>query len=1269
MRKSLLFCLFVVINYTSCAFAQSGFCPQNQYAFRYLTIDQGLSNNYILSICQDSKGFIWLGTENGLSKFDGQTVINYLPDPVDSNSISSKRINCVIKDSHNTIWVGGNRGLERYDADYDYFIPFRLDSISYSLGAVYAIAEDKEENLWFGGDSGLFRYNLRTSDLKIFSNKPGNVYGIPSCIAYQIMVSHDNKIWISFLNKGLWVYDPKNDKIRFYQHDSEDECSLSGNRIEKIYEDAQNNIWIGTFNSGLNLYNPAKDNFKRLLIDPNNTYSSRVRAIYEDLRGDFFVGTRAGVYLFRKTTDDFILYADEGHNFSKLSQNSVTTSFIDKSGTLWLGTFSGGANYTNLNRKEFVHYIAGKDDNHYLSGSNIYAITEDKNGNLWVGGDNGLNYLDRSNCTFTYFTNDPNDPNSLSYNDIKSFAWDKNQNLWIATNKGGLNYYDVTTGKFTAFKHDPDNPNSIIGDKVYCLLMDKYNNLWIIISASSDFSYLSVDVLPDNSKKFIHLKEKAYFGFDQNEKGDVFIGGVGGVWYFSRSDSTFDYISNENIIGRVQCLKIDSHNTLWIGSDKGLVGYSAEDQSFVAYSQQNGYPIGTVYGILEDKNTNLWLSTNSGLLKVSNIITDPSRKSIRVFDHDDGLQSKQFNYNAFYKCRSGEMVFGGINGFNTFFPEQIIENKSPTEVVITDLKVFNNSVPIGKEINGQVILKKSISVTDEISLNPKQKIFTLEFASPQSKHTDKDIFRIKLVGLDKEWQYRKSGNNFVTYTNLSPGEYTFMVSAVNRDGYWNEEPLKLKINVIPPFWKTWGFRILFSFGLMMLIYSIYYSRIKMVRRQNLILEQKVKSRTEEVVEKNNMLREANILLQEKQEEILTQNEELESHRTKLEDLVLERTSKLALALDKAKESDALKSAFLANMSHEVRTPMNAILGFANLLDNDEYNKEEKIEFVQIIQSNSHSLLKIIDEILDLSIIESNQLKITNEVFELNVFFDQLFSYYEMNKKKPQLILKNNNLLKGGNVKLKSDSIRIKQVLINLMDNAIKFTERGFVEMGVLKQDEELCFYVHDTGRGIPSADLKRIFNHFIKLEDENQSWTEGLGLGLAISYNIAEALGGKLKVQSTLGKGSVFSFCLPAEVVVSEDVLYERERQDFRTESWKDKTILIAEDVEINFIYLSKILEKTGTNILRAKDGQEAIELANNNPQIDLILMDIKMPNVSGFDAARIIKEKNPDKIIIAQTAYARYNEQQKYSGNVFDDYLSKPINQSDLLITLRKFL
>ena len=1246
---------------------QSGI--QNQYKFRYLTIDQGLSNNNIRSICQDSKGFIWFATQNGINKYNGQTIITYWNNKNDSTTISSNIVNAVFLDSKNNLWIGGDGGLDMYNADLDNFTRFKHKDITWIIEQIYTITEDQNQKLWFAGFSGVYIFDLNTSELQYFSNQPDNQHGIPPNQIYKILIDKNNTVWISVINEGIYVYNPEDSTYTIFKNDPDDPSSLSGNRVEKLYEDSKGNIWAGTLNEGLDLYIPESKSFKRYIPDPENTYSTRVRAIFEDLKGNFFVGTRAGLYILDTLTQKFRIYASEGHNFSKLSQNSIIESFIDKTGTLWIGTFAGGVNYTYLNKKEFTHYRAGKDDNHFLSESNIYAFTEDAKGNLWIGGDDGLNYLDRNTYTFKYFKNDPTNPNSLNYNDIKSLEWDKKGNLWIGTNRGGLNYYDIKSGKFKSYKHDPNNPNSIIGDKVYCLMNDKYNNLWIIANPDNEFLYLNIDILPDGQNKFIHLKETSYFGFEENKYGDVYIGGVNGFWVFNRKDSIFNFIANENYIGIVNTLRLDSRNLLWIGGNKGLTRYNFTDQTFTQYSKETGYPISEVYGILEDKSFNLWVSSNSGLLKISNIVNDTANIKIRIFDQHDGLQSKQFNYNAFYKCRSGEMVFGGINGFNTFFPEKIIENKVPANVVITDLKIFNKSVQIGEKIIDRIILKKSISFTNDITLGPHQNIFTLELATLQNSNPEQYVFKTKLEGLDNDWQYRKSTNNLITYTNLSPGKYTFHAAVANSDGFWNDNPVKLNINIIPPFWRTWWFILISIIIIITAVIGIYYYRIRSIRIQNLILEKTVKKRTIEITQKNQMLNEANVLLQEKKEEILSQKEEIERHRNNLEELVHKRTFELEQALEKAKESDALKSAFLANMSHEIRTPMNAIIGFTNLLSETEFTEKERERFVQIIQSNSNSLLKIIDEILDLSLLESNQLKIVNEVFDLNTVIDQLFSYYFLNNSNTNIEFRKNNSVEDQNIKINSDSVRIKQIITNLMDNACKFTKEGYIELGVDIKNEILCIYVKDSGKGIPSNQTNRIFQQFNKIEDEDFGWTRGLGLGLSISQKIADALGGQISVESSEGKGSTFTFNIPIKNIITDDNIPVIDLKEPVKGKWQDKIILIAEDVEANFLYLKNLLRKTKIKIIWAKDGEEAFQIATSSTKIDLILMDIKMPGINGYEAAKKIKELIPDQKIVAQTAYARVEEKFKFYDENFDEYLAKPIDPSNLVMILEKFL
>lgn len=860
---------FVACLLHSFIFAQSDQAIQKQYSFQYITIDQGLSSNNSRIIAQDAEGYIWVGTPNGVDRFDGNTIIQYRHDPDDSTSLSSNDVSSIFLDSKNNLWISNKEGLDIYNRDYDNFTKFK-QGIFNQIKNVLEIVEDKNGKLWFGTDSGLYVYNLNNSQSKYFGNEEDNPYGIPASPVFKLLVDRNNNIWISILNEGIGIYNQSTEKFRFFKNDPDDPTSISGNRIERFYEDSKGRIWMGTFNNGFNLYNPDNSTFTRFIPDPEDSYSTRVRAIFEDYKGNFFVGTRGGLYLMDQDNNSFLHYAHSSHEISTLSQNSILCHLIDQTGCLWFGTFSGGVNYADMNRKMFVHYKSKKDDNHFLNTGNINAILEDTHGNIWVGTTDGINLLNRTTNTFSYFYHDPENDNTIAYNDIKAFELDNKGNMWIGTNRGGLDYYDVKSNTFYHYKHNPEDPNSISGDKIYYLMRDKDNNLWILTNLNIDDQYSSIDILPEGSDKFIHLNEKGYFGFDENEEGDVFIGGINGFWIFSRRDSLFSFISNDSLIDKVHTIRRDSKNRLWIGSEKGLVKYSPEDKSFEWFSEDNGYPIEVVLGILEDNDHNLWISTNSGLIKGVNIVESTDSVTFKVFDKDDGLQSKQFTYNSYYKLSTGEMAFGGINGFNIFYPNEIVDNPIPPNVLLTNLRIFNETTPIGEKVRGRLILKKSIGVTDEIELGRKQNVFTIEFAALHYANPDKNTFKYKLEGFDEEWQYRKASNNFATYSNLPAGKYTFLVTAANYDGVWNKEPARLKITIIPPFWKTWWF-----YGIVLVIVTgavAFFIRLReaQLKHDKETLEKKLKEGEKELDKRKAEIEKQKHELEQKEQQERTQ---------------------------------------------------------------------------------------------------------------------------------------------------------------------------------------------------------------------------------------------------------------------------------------------------------------------------------------------------------------------------------------------------------------
>ena len=838
----------------SCEICAQQHIVQHQYNFKQKTVDDGLSNNRISAIHQDNRGFIWFGSYNGLDRFDGRNIVNYKHDPSKPGTISGNDIRAIFSDSEGTLWVGGNGGLDYFDLPKEQFITFDHDSLSGGIGRVDAIKEDQSSNLWIASTKGLFRYNLKSKEFYQFPQNDDSG-SLPEGQVSRILVDRNNNLWIAIYKKYLCYYNQKSGEILTFKNEPRNSRSLSGNQIERMYEDRSGNVWFGTMNNGLNRYNPATRDFTRIIPDANDDYSTRVRAIFEDFEGNFFVGTRGGVYMRNRNNDKFFMYASSEHPFSTLSQNSIQCSYIDSTGTLWIGTFAGGVNFTNLQRKPFIHYSSKTDNSYFLSSPNVYAFCEDDQNNLWVGTDNGLNRLDRNSGRFRAYFNNPNDRASLSYNDVKSLSSDREGNIWVGTNQGGLNFYNRRTGRFSTYMHDDDDPGSISTDKIYGLLLDRNSDLWVL----NGVGYL--DILRNGSSVFEHIAIKPYYGIIEGSNDKLWIGGQEAIYAYDYNSEEFTEIKEDSLLGDVYTLMEASNGELWIGGETGIVIYDVKNQSFEALNVENA-PLNEVYGIKEDQNHQIWISTEEGLIKLSNALTsDRTNIKFRVYTKHDGLQSKQFNYNAHYQSANGELMFGGINGFNIFDPSEIKNNDIPPYVALTDLKVFNRSVQIGESKNGNTILNESISTAKELAFNRHQKSFTIDFVGLHYAQPDANQYRYMLEGYDEDWTYTNAARNFAPYSNLPGGEYTFRVNAANVDGVWAAEDRTVVIEVIPPFWNTWTFRLLVLALLVGGVVAYMRWRTAQARENQQRLERKVAEATDKVKHQNDALREQSDLLQ------------------------------------------------------------------------------------------------------------------------------------------------------------------------------------------------------------------------------------------------------------------------------------------------------------------------------------------------------------------------------------------------------------------------
>ncbi len=1273
--------------------------------FRNLTTDMGLSNGDVFCFEQDYEGFIWIGTADGLNKFDGTnfTVFKFIQN--DSNSLSSGYINNVYEDKNKNLWIGTVNGLCLYNRDLNNFK--RINCVDKnglkSTFHVYAIYEDSHNNLWIGSTAGIHILDRQNYVLNECFNEQCDKETISNC--NDICQDKSGNLWYALdneVNGGIIKYNPGTREFKKYTKNSHD-LRLKENAVTCIMADNENNIWIGYKSEGVDVIsNDGKiiKRFKHIYGQTNSLSTNAVNSIIQKDENTILIGTNGGgidEYDIKK--DIFYHHVNAVSDYSLLS-NNVQKIFIDRNGILWAGCRGGGVSIFDERFNRFELYREVKGSNNALSGSSVTSFAEDNNGNIWISTDGGgISLFNPKNKTFTPFRNDDRNPHFLSSNKVLALQTDDRSGLWVGMWQGGLNYFKINNNRLILIKKfDYLKQNDLSSNCIFKICYCKNaGELWVGSYLTGVYKYDAVNktfmpfALPVETPAYNTIRN--IFCDSRNDKW--FATDYNGLIWYSNSKGKFEkFIANNTDSGSicrnsVSVVFEDSRQRIWVGVDEcGLNLFNRENRSFKQYTIEDGLPDNTVVGILEDSYGHLWLSTHNGISKaiVDTLLTNPQIE-FKNYTVLDGLQGKVFNRWSYYRSSTGEMYFGGLHGFNAFNPDSMKENNIIPPVYLTEFLLFNEPVKIGEKYSP---LKKHISQTKELILNYKQNFLTFKYVALNYIHSEKNHYAYKLEGFDKEWT--DAGNKReATYTNLSPGEYVFRVKASNNDGLWNEEGVAVKVTILPAWWQTLWLKIPAILLIIFLVFRLYYSRISNFRNNQKMLEEMVLRRTkelndinialinkqkevnlqkEELERQKNSLQKVNEILIDQQNKIIEQNKELFDHRNRLEALVAERTQELENARKKAEESDRLKSAFLANMSHEIRTPMNAIVGFSSLLNDPEISADEKDEFIKIIQANSESLLMLINDILDLSMIEANQMKIRKEPFLLDELIDQVYSDFSLYEKNPNLKLIKNNKLNDKNLTLNTDKFRLKQILTNFMSNACKFTESGYIELGAEKNNDNLNIYVKDTGMGISADDLEHLFERFRKLSNNKSYAFRGAGLGLAISKRVAELLGGKIIVNSELDKGSVFTFSIPFDVVVSikEDTLFISDLV-LDEINWTGKNILIVEDEETNYYYLRKILEKTNAFTFWAKNGLDAVNYIKSGQYADLILMDIKMPVMDGNEALKQIREIKPNQVIIAQTAYARAEDEAGIRNTGFNDYIAKPISSNDLLILLKKYL
>nr|WP_199077573.1 two-component regulator propeller domain-containing protein [Pedobacter sp. ASV19] len=796
LYRNLLLAIVLVLSLT-------GQAQVKERHFRNISINKGLSQSTIFAIKQDTLGFIWMGTQDGLSRYDSKGFKIYRPVKSDPKSIQSYYIRTLFVDHKGSIWAGGNQGVSCYNYATDNFVNYKLPR---SLGEWYvsSITEDPQHTIWATSVvGGIFKLSAGESQFKQVNYDSFNT-GIKRVV---YIGSWKQEVLIG-TEVGLFkMTGPKNKLVKV-------DLGTDKPPINDVYIDGDV-FWIATEGKGVIQYNVETEQKKFFLHSPgvNSVADNNIRCIGKDVDGNIWLGTFRGLSILNTSSLAFENYFHQISQPYTISQNSVRCIFQDRQKAMWLGTYYGGANYYHKNDIKF-NLLSQNTGKLSLNDEVISVIKQDVKGNFWIGtNDKGLNYWDRQNNTIDYFAYSDNKSNSLGSGNIKAIAFDGTGKLLVGTHNGGLNVLDPQTGLVKQFRHNENDPNSIAGDLVYSVIRDYKGRVWVGTRSGLDQfnpqSQTFTHILLDRAGKRLTSDDITYLFEDSQHR--IWIGTTNGVTLFYPDNLLFDNPTegklSEDI---VNCIIEDQKHRIWAGTREGLRLYNENKQTFVSFNANKDLIKGTIYGLLPDDEGNLWVSTNSGLVRFN-----PDTKSAQIFDESDGLQNNQFNDYAFCKAADGMLLFGGIKGISYFYPTDIKQKPLPLSLKFTGLEVFNKAVSAGDETQ---LLGNHIDQLTELRFAPEFKQFSILFNTFNYVYSNRTHYYYKLVGYDTDWQ--KTDNLKVSYSNLRPGDYRFQIKAAGPNGEFSAVR-ELNIVILPQWYNTTWFYLLLLLVLGVAAYIAY----------------------------------------------------------------------------------------------------------------------------------------------------------------------------------------------------------------------------------------------------------------------------------------------------------------------------------------------------------------------------------------------------------------------------------------------------------------
>lgn len=1238
-----------------------------------LTFQKLLGNSYgneefelgiVETIIRDTYGFMWFGTESGIVSYDGQTMKAYYKKEDDINSLCDDHIYDLTIDHNGGLWIATTMGLCRYNHTKDNFSQFFnvIDKDNpLSSRTIQSIDVDNKNRLWIGTTHGLGIFDIASETLVKIIQRPSNndsrlkKYNIASVYVDEHNPEH---IWVGTFGEGLDLFNLDGERLAHWDKDQNTNPSINWNWIIDTLRDDDGSLWIAYHGGGLDRLSADGSSIKHYVPDdntPNSLSTKTLKKLTKDSKGNIWISTdHGGLQVYNPATDDFQSYRPNSSKKNSLSSGSVRTVYEDTLGDLWVGLFPSGINYVDASHSRFKHWTHDSKNPNTIINNEILFLLEDKQNHLYIGTERGLSIVNRQTNTYSHFTKKSTN-GALHSNSILAIHEDSHGHIWLGTWAGGLHKFNKKNQTIEKVSLPKSINQKTYADPLYIwsLEEDDKGNLWIGTQQNGVFKlHLDSQTLthftpsedaqgsistPYVSAIFLDSQNTLWLG--TNEGVDMYIPNKNNFSNFPILTGKKDKESNFDVISFFE----DSRHRIWIGSKQtGIAVISANRKNYTIINKKNGLSSLKVAGIQESNNGIIWVSTLSGI----DSINPDTLQVISHYDESHGIAGNKHARNASYKDRDGHLYFGGSQGITQFDPHNVIDDTTIPPVYLTGLSIFNKEI---KPNDTNAILDTDIKFTKKISLPYSKNIFTIDFALLSYRSPSKNLYSYKLAGFDKSW--RKAGKKTsATYTNLDPGTYTFNVRGANRDGIWNIKGATLEIKITPPYWQTWWaylFYLMFFLGLSSLL----------------------------------------LHLKSKQFQLKTE-QDINAKLVKL---------------------DKLKDSFLASTSHELRTPLNGIIGITETLLDKNSGNDFSIDTqrkLNLVITSGRRLANLINDILDYSGLQKQSISLnlsgTNVYLICNRVLELLLPLAQV--KRIQLI----NKISQTHALALADEQRLQQILINLIGNAIKYSDDGVIEIFSKVNEDKVSISVKDDGIGIPKEKQTYIFKAFHQIDSGETRAYEGTGLGLTVTKQLVELHGGDISIESDGRHGSIFTFTLnrsdksqtnkqnnlhaiqtqnknPDKKTGSQKALKNQQTKSYNTQEsnkkltlhltpphWaKSQTVLIVDDDPVNLIVLEGILTLHNYRILSTSNGADALALLDDQNEINLIITDLMMPRMTGFELCEHVRKKYAmhQLPIIILTAKSKGEDLDKGIDVGCNDFLNKPVDKSVLLSKVKMLL